>query len=114
MADPAFDIVYASTGHTPLRAGDTMTFTYPAGRALASYKGQWPAYMNVRASQAQYVQDTDFTIVYGLSTATVTYNGVSPIAADTSVALQLLLNDLSGAPTLQGYAIPDAVFPPGL
>lgn len=95
MADPVFDILVAGSGSTAVATGGTITFQYPTGLGPTSYWCQWPARMNVRALQGNYVQDTDFTIVYGPTTIVVTYNGSSTIPANVAVGLQLPRFDTS-------------------
>jgi hypothetical protein len=114
MSDPVLDILSAFSGTTPVAAGGTITFQYPTGRARAVYMDAGPSVMGVRSSQAIYNQDTDFTIVLGTDSVVVTFLGVIPIAAASTVTLQLPIRDTSGQPTVAGYPLVDSQNPSGL
>lgn len=111
MADPALDIVSGATGVSPVRAGDTITFQYPAGRAFASYAGMGPARLGIRSMQAQFVQEVDFRLEHSSSGITVTYTGTSPIPTNTPVSLELPIRDTSGVPEIYGQVVPDYLQP---
>lgn len=111
MADPKLDIMYSATGASPVAAGGTITFQYLPGRAFVNYAGQGPARMNVRASQANYVQEVDFKIAFNASNIVVTYTGTVPIAANTPVGLELPLRDMSGVPEIYGQVVPEYLQP---
>lgn len=87
---PIFDIVTTvPDGGASLAAGGVLTFQYPLNRSSSTYWGQHPARMNVRAMQANFVQDADFTVVYGAASIKVTYTGASTIPANAVCSLQI-------------------------
>lgn len=115
MADPAFDIVYASSGNSDVAAGGTITFQYPVQRAAASYIGESPAYLGVRYMQGIYTENVDFTVNYGGTNVVVTWLGATTIPMHKRVFLQMPLRDTSGLPVGPGLgvALPDSIQPAG-
>jgi hypothetical protein len=78
--------------------GGTFTVGYPTGTSRGSFlKGK---YHKILAQGALFTCPTDFTISFGASSATITYNGTTTLAAGAAVAVQL---DIGGA-DLEGGA----------
>lgn len=118
LGDPFFDVLQANSGSSPVTTGGTITFQYPSARAPASYRlalglgaAGSPA-MFIRAMQAQFVAETDFTVSFGPTSIVVTYLAQTTIPAGSTVSLQLPVNDTSGYGTLAGHALPPQALEP--
>lgn len=87
MTTLAFDIMTVTTS-AAVADGGTLTFTYPASRAAASYSATG-AFLFADGHGTLYAQTTGgFSVSYGATTATVTYDGSTSIPAGTEVSLQ--------------------------
>lgn len=87
MTVQAYDIMTV-TPSAAVADGGTIVFTYPASRAAASYNATG-ALLFADAHGTLYRQVTGgFSISYGATTATVTYDGSTTIPAGCEVSLQ--------------------------
>lgn len=83
----AWDVL-STTVSAAVPNGGTLTFAYPAGKNAGNYRGAYGQEMYVEGLQVRAFCPTDFTISYGASVATVTWNGATAIPANTTCRLQ--------------------------
>lgn len=95
MADPAFDVLQAYSGGSPVKTGGTLTFQYPPARAPVCYLGAAPAFLGIPSMQADFVENVDFTVAYGATSIVVTYLAQTTIPPNSLVYLQDPLVDTS-------------------
>lgn len=69
-------------------SGGTITFAYPAGKDVGSYRGSYGHTLIARGLMATFYEPASFTIAFG-ATVVVTYNGLTTIPAGTVVSLEL-------------------------
>lgn len=83
-----FDIV-RSTKSTAIATSGTLTFSYPEGKNAGSYAAYGHS-ATVRALMVDlYKDEGDFSLSFGSSEITLTYNGSTTIPAGSEVVLQL-------------------------
>ncbi len=71
-------------------SGGTMAFSYPAGTTMGMFNLNTSSHkLYVEGHNTQYNFLDDFTISFATAAATVTYNGTTPIPANTVVRLML-------------------------
>lgn len=78
------------TPGSAVASGGTMAFTYPVGTTMGYFSlnaGKHVLYVEGHASAYNFLDD--FTISFATAAATVTYNGTTPIPANTKVLLML-------------------------
>jgi len=105
----AFDVMEVTLG-AALANGGTQAFTYPTAspaRAAASYKSASGAKLVAsRGFQGNFAQGaSNFSLVYGASTVTLTYLGSTTIPAGTKLTLQAPLIDYEDITDNTGGAI---------
>lgn len=76
-------------------SGGTITFAYPTGKDVGSYRGGYGHSLVARGLMATFYEPTSFTIAFG-ATVVVTYNGATTIPAGTTVSLELKSIGVSG------------------
>lgn len=75
-------------------SGGTITFSYPSGTDSGTFSGAYAHKMWAAGHQKMYSAPADFTVSFGASSITVTYNGSTAIPANTRVQAQF---DMLGA-----------------
>jgi hypothetical protein len=70
-------------------SGGTFALSYPAGTDAGTFAGARAHKMFAAGLQAYFNAPADFTVSFGASSITVTYNGSTPIPAGTRVDVQL-------------------------
>lgn len=85
--------------------GGTFTVPYPAGTAAGSFDAS--AKHKLSALQTLFEAPTSFTVAFGGSNITVTYNGATTIPANTTVGVQF---DMIGADAIGPVPV-DNVYP---
>jgi hypothetical protein len=83
----AWDVL-STTVSAAVPTGGTLTFAYPAGKTAGTYRGAYGQEMYVEGLQVRALCPVDFSISYGASVATVTWNGATAIPANTTCRLQ--------------------------
>lgn len=83
----SFDIV-RTTVSAAVASGATITFAYPAGKDVGSYRGSSRHRLYSKGLMAFFENPSQFTIAFGANPV-VTYNGSTTIPAGTEVSLQL-------------------------
>lgn len=73
--------------------GATITFSYPTGKNAGFYRGNYGQTLWVSGLQAMFYAPKDFTVAYGASNVTVTYNGTTTIPSGSKVSLGNDQND---------------------
>lgn len=81
-----FKITTITAGSAVVNAG-TMTFTYPSNTSAGSFAA-YGHKLWVAKHQRLYAQPENFTVSFGASDITVTYNGSTTIPAGSEVSLQ--------------------------
>lgn len=81
-----FDVV-STVLSADVATGGTFTVGYPSGATDGNYAGGHKHLMT--ANQAKFEAPNDFTLSFGDTSITVTYNGASTLAAGQTVRLQL-------------------------
>lgn len=86
-----FDVMKATLG-ADLATNGTVVFTYPTkspARAAASYAAAGAVFIAAQGAEAQYLQQAlGFSLVYGATTVTLTYLGLTTIPNGTVISLQ--------------------------
>lgn len=102
----SFDIV-RTTVSAAVASGGTITFAYPAGKDVGSYRGSAQHVLYSRGLMASFANPSQFTIAFGANPV-VTYNGSTTIPAGTEVSLQL---NYVGADYKVPAALPSTIRP---
>jgi hypothetical protein len=69
-------------------SGGTIAVSYPTGTDAGHFYGAYAHSMWVAAHQKMYSAPANFTVAFGTSSITVTYNGSTTIPANTRVSFQ--------------------------
>lgn len=80
--------ILTTTVSAAVASGGTFTYTYPAGLDAGAFLNGFGHQLSVGGHQTIYNAPADFTLSFGATTITVTYNGSTTIPANSVVKLQ--------------------------